>query len=165
MVGFGFVVQDPEGWLTLSQKQKIKAWCRTQYHPDRGNYLEVLDHVHYAETLGGKRYNDVLLAPRPDSDIVDVRFRYTAPPNLKERLHAKLRLQKDGRSLQKKGEDWSLYHRLLQSPAIRMIPVERLSLVLPDPDGVRAQRANYEAFQKICPDPTLKEYFALCLAS
>lgn len=158
----GFVVEDPKNWLTKSQKDKVKAWFRDHY--EEGDYRPLLDRIHYQDTT--HQYTAVHLEPDPSLPGYRIQFGIVEENNLRERLRAKLRLKTAGRAcVQGKGEDWKMYHRLLQSPAIKMIPVERLDMILPNPDGVRKQRSNYEQFQKICPDPTLKEYFGLCLES
>jgi hypothetical protein len=167
----GFVVDDPETWLSKSQKEKVKAWFRDNYREDHNDYKEVLDRIHYREPT--HKYKGVTVEHNTENNICRVLLTtkgnndVEAPvstENLRERLRAKLRQKSTTRaSVQTMGEDWKMYQKLLQSPAVKMIPAERLDLVLPNPDGVRKQRIEYEQFQKVCPDPTLKEYFELCL--
>ena len=165
----GFVVDDPENWLSKSQKEKVKLWFREHFTIDRDDYSDVLDRIHYREPT--HKYKGVTVRKvENNEDLYRVAFSTTPPvdtvstENLRDRLRAKLRQKVSGRtSLQTMGEDWKMYQKLLQSPAVKMIPAERLDLVLPNPDGERKQRSEYEQFQKVCPDPTLKEYFELCL--
>lgn len=177
----GFVIEDPENWLSKSQKEKVKAWFRENYTEDGGgdshnddyinnDYREVLDRIYYSHptqkyksvsvTIENDTCRRVVFSTKGNNDVEAP----VSTENLRDRLRAKLRLKAASRaSVQPMGEDWKMYQKLLQSPAIKMIPAERLDLVLPNPDGVRKQRSEYEQFQKICPDPTLKEYFGLCL--
>lgn len=168
----GFVVDDPENWLSKSQKEKVKAWFRENYREDHNDYRDVLDRIHYREPAD--KYKGVTVTKAENNeDLCRVLFSAkgdnnvdtpVSTENLRERLRAKLRQKSTTRaSVQTMGEDWKMYHKLLQSPAVKMIPAERLDLVLPNPDGVRKQRSEYEQFQKVCPDPTLQEYFSLCL--
>lgn len=167
----GFVIEDPENWLTKSQREKAKAWLRDCFLPENHetNYQPLLDRLYYKEPC--QKYTSVTVTPDLSATgLYRVSFSTSTPSsnnsssNLRERLRAKLRARSSSRtSVRGKGDDWKMYQRLLQSPAIKMIPAERLDMVLPDPDGVRKQRSNYEQFAKICPDPTLKEYFSLCL--
>jgi hypothetical protein len=163
----GFLVEDPHHWLSKSQKEKIKVWFRDHFKEDRKEYAEVLDRIHYGDE--SHRYNQVRVTLDETQQVYRVQFSKAAAlpepeVDLRERLRAKLKMSSENRnSTHGRGEDWKMYHKLLQCPAVKMIPAERLSMVLPNPDGVRKQRDQYEQFQKVCPDPVLQEYFQLCL--
>ena len=166
----GFILHDPQSVLSKSQKEKIKAWFKENYNDTRHDYYEILERIHYPEESSSFRYSHVHVVVE-EKDMVHVYLEHKTTPtghreNLRERLRARLRLQHTGRtSFQQKGDDWKRYQQLLSSHAIRLIPVERIPMVLPDPDAVRKQRSVYEQFQKVCQDPTLQEYFALCLST
>lgn len=156
-----FMIEDPKDLLTKSQKEKVKGWFRTHFDESRKEYNEVLNQIHYGEKEG--RYHGIKVIAQ-DNGFYRIVFQETNERDvLKDRLRAKLKMKAMNRSYIH-GEDWKLYYQILKSPTFQMIPAERLDMTLPNPDKIRKERETYEQFQKMCRDPTLKEYFKLCLS-
>jgi len=158
-MSLGFIIEDAQGWLSKAQKEKIKVWFRGHFDKEKKDYSEVLETIHYQDPDKGTYRSVELVEESPMLYRVRLGILSTTD-SARYRLHTKLRNKAVGRSSCLDREDLKMYHRLLQSPAIQMMPTE---VAFPDPDTVRRERENYEQFIQMCPNPTLKEYFSLCL--
>jgi hypothetical protein len=159
-MSLGFIIEDTQGWLSKAQKEKIKAWFRGHFDKEKKDYSEVLETIHYQDPTKGTYRSVELVEESPTLYKVRLGIILSTTDSARYRLHTKLRNKAVGRSSCLDREDLKMYHRLLQSADIQRMPTE---VSFPDPDTVRRERAIYEEFVKMCPNPTLKEYFSLCL--
>lgn len=150
-------IEDPNQWLTKTQKMKIRAMYR-----DKKDKKEILDHIHYTQE---KKYHD-FVEKKKEENSQDIYLCFTETSEkdkLKQKLHMKLKNKEIERNNQYKDEAWKKYHEILNHPSIRCLPDETIEKGIPNPDQIKSQKDVYRMINKMNPNPFIKSYIDECL--
>ena len=143
-------VHDPKNWISKTQKQKLKEYCRNRSEPI--DPKDVLNSVHYQNEK--ERYNRVVIDS--DDQNLHLRFEYV---DYHDRLRRAIRDKKMIRVVQQ-DERWKLYfdlkHRLGKHSAL---PEQ----AFPDPDDIQKNSTVYRNLLDKIPHSPLKRYLEICL--
>jgi hypothetical protein len=143
-------VHDPHNWISKTQKQKLKEFCRARTMPIEPK--DVLDSVHYQNEK--ERYNRVTI----DSDDENLHLRFTYV-DYHDKLRRAIRDKKMTRVVQQ-DERWRLYFELKQRLGKQHILPEQ---AFPDPDDIQKNPSMYRDLLDKIPNSPIRRYLEICL--
>lgn len=154
-------IEDPNQWLSKTQKHKIRQWFKKAIPSE--NYDEILSMIHYA--IPDQKYCAVTVTSVAANEykvsFSDVIFRNP----LRDRLTSRIREKKQQRIFH--GEDteaWNCYHRLLNQPHIQKLSAQQRAYLIPDPSHIQKNKMIYEPLCAMAQfPPPIKEYWKMCL--
>ena len=141
-------VHDPKNWISKTQKQKLKEYCRARSDPI--DPKDLLKSVHYPNEK--ERYNRVVI----DSDDRDLHLRFEYV-DYHDKLRRAIRDKKMERAAQQ-DERWRSYFDL-KKRLHHALPEH----AFPDPDDIQKNPEVYRNLLENIPHSPLKRYLEICL--